>query len=163
MCLALRPLGSSEDPRGKFKLSLFQQQALFQGCVTASCCPVCSFPFQLQMLLPQGRPGNLHHEVCTAKTSAAPLLPAPPGTASLCSATDTQHSRNSPQDGEVTLSRETTLLGFLGHADMTERDHINCCFYWGKAFNKGDGTTPSHRIRNRGERGEEQDNWAEEL
>lgn len=78
MCLVLHPLGSSGDPRGKSKLSLFQQQALFQGCVTVSRCPVCSLPFQLQMPFPQGRSGNLHHEVCTAKTSAAPLLPALP-------------------------------------------------------------------------------------
>lgn len=32
---------------------------------------------------------------------------------------------------------------------MIERGHVNCCFYLEKAFNKGDGTIPSHHISNR--------------
>lgn len=144
MCLALCALGSSGDPRGKPKLSLFQQQALFQGCVTASRCPVCSLPFQLQTPLPQGRSGNLHHEVCTAKTSAAP-----PGHGQHVLSHRHTAQPKFPQDREVTLPREMTLLGFLDCADMTERGHVNCCFYWEKAFNKGEGTIPSHCTRNR--------------
>lgn len=33
---------------------------------------------------------------------------------------------------------------------MTEGGRANCCLYWEKAFNKGDGTIPSHHIRNKG-------------
>lgn len=46
---------------------------------------------------------------------------------------------------------------------MTEGGRANCCLYWEKAFNKGDGTIPSHHIGNKGEREEETDNWAEGL
>lgn len=150
MCLVLRPLGSSGDPRGKSKLSLFQQQALCQGCVTVSRCPVCSLPFQLQMLLPLGRSGNLHHEVCTAKTSAALLLPALPGAGQHVLSHKHREQPSSPQDRQVTLPREMTLLVFLSCADMIERGRVNCCFYWQKAINKGDGTIPwNNHIRNR--------------
>lgn len=76
-----------------------------------------------------------------------------------------QHTvQPSPCDGEVKSSRETTLLVVLGHANTAEGGRANCCLYWEKAFNKGDGTIPSHRIGNEdeGRVGEEKDNWAEE-
>lgn len=141
----------------------FSSRLCFRA-VTVSRCPVCSLPFQLQTPLPQGGSGNLHHEVCTAKTSAAPALPALPGAGQPVLSHGHTAQPQFPQDGQVTLPREMTLLGFLGCADMIERGYVNCCFYWEKAISKGDGTIPSHPIRNKEGGGrEEQDNWAEEL
>lgn len=125
--------------------------------MTASRSPVCSLSFQLKILLPQGTSGNLHHEACTAKTSAA--LPAAPYTGMLSPACTFSHrhtTQPSPRDGE------DTFWGFLGHANMPEGSCANCCLYREKAF-KGGGTNPSCHIGSMGERGEEKDNWAEEL
>lgn len=79
--------GSSGDPKGKSKLSLCSysySRLRFRAEWQSPALRLLTTP------TPQGTSGNLHHEVCTAQTSAG--LAAHHALLCLCMATDTQCS-----------------------------------------------------------------------
>lgn len=153
--------GEQWRSKGKIQAIPIPQQALFQGCMTASRSLSALFPSSSKCRFPRER-----LEICTMKSAQPKHLQrlqyhhAPPLSALPVQGQHVFSHRHtiqpSPRDGEVTPSRETTLLGFLDHADTTEGGRANCCLYWEKAFNKGDGTIPSHRIEQGVEGGEGQ-------
>lgn len=103
--------------------------------MTVSHSPSALFPSSLKRRFPRER-----LEICTMKSAQLKHLQRlqrhrAPSLSAL--SVQGQHvfshrhtTQPSPCDGEVTSSRETTPLGGLGHANMTEGGHANCCLYW---------------------------------
>lgn len=124
-------------------LLLFLRRAPFHGCVTESRSPFALLPSCSKCCFPGER-----LEICTVK-SAQPkhLQGSQPSLGPACARPArvwplTHDPGSSPPQG----STGRDLLGFFSTA---ERGRANC--YQEKAFNKGDGTTPSHHIWSKGE------------
>lgn len=125
-------------------LLLFLRRAPFQGCVTESPLSVCSPSPPARNAASPGE----RLEICTVK-SAQPkhLQGSQPSLGPACARPAcvwplTHDPGSSPPQG----STGRDVWGFFSTA---ERGRANC--YQEKAFNKGDGTTPSHHIWSKGE------------